>query len=90
MSMGFDRPLYLILGRGEDEKKVGEVLATASQVPGFVGFAVGGTVFWQPLINLRTNKITRDQACSTLPADIANSSIRFSLGRVVPHERATT
>jgi myo-inositol catabolism protein IolC len=52
----------IILGRGEDEKKVGEWLATASQVPGFVGFAVGRTVFWQPLINLRTNKITRDQA----------------------------
>jgi myo-inositol catabolism protein IolC len=52
----------IILGRGEDDKKVHEWLATASQVPGFIGFAVGRTSFWEPLVSWRANKITRQQA----------------------------
>jgi myo-inositol catabolism protein IolC len=56
----------IILGRGEDEKKVSHWLETASQVSGFIGFAVGRTVFWEALINFRTNKITRDQAVANI------------------------
>jgi myo-inositol catabolism protein IolC len=52
----------IILGRGEDDLKVHEWLATASTVPGFIGFAVGRTSFWEPLINWRAKKITRQQA----------------------------
>jgi 5-dehydro-2-deoxygluconokinase len=52
----------IILGRGEDDQKVHEWLATARQVPGFIGFAVGRTSFWEPLVNWRANKITRQQA----------------------------
>jgi 5-dehydro-2-deoxygluconokinase len=63
----------IILGRAEDEKKVGHWLETASQVSGFIGFAVGRTVFWEALMNFRTNKITRDQAV----ADIARRYAEF-------------
>ena len=52
----------IILGRGEDDSKVHEWLATASTVPGFIGFAVGRTSFWEPLVNWRAKKITRQQA----------------------------
>jgi myo-inositol catabolism protein IolC len=52
----------IILGRGEDDKKVQEWLTTASTVPGFIGFAVGRTSFWNPLIDWRSKKITRDAA----------------------------
>jgi myo-inositol catabolism protein IolC len=52
----------IILGRGEDEKQVREWLMTAAGVPGFIGFAVGRTDFWEPLADWRAKKITRDAA----------------------------
>jgi 5-dehydro-2-deoxygluconokinase len=52
----------IVLGRGENEKKVHEWLAVAAGVPGFIGFAVGRTVFWDPLVNWRAGKITREAA----------------------------
>jgi myo-inositol catabolism protein IolC len=57
----------IILGRGEDDAKVREWLTTAASVPGFIGFAVGRTVFWDPLVAWRDKKIPREQAV----ADIA-------------------
>jgi myo-inositol catabolism protein IolC len=70
---GRDRVGCIILGRGEDDTRVGKWLATASQVTGFIGFAVGRTAFWEPLVNFRTKKITRDQAV----ADIARRYREF-------------
>src|SRR5262249_15181933 len=47
---GRDSVGCIILGRGENDKKVREWLATAAAVPGFIGFAVGRTSFWGPLV----------------------------------------
>jgi 5-dehydro-2-deoxygluconokinase len=52
----------IILGRGEDDQKVREWLTTASGVPGFIGFAVGRTSFWDALVDWRAKKITREEA----------------------------
>jgi 5-dehydro-2-deoxygluconokinase len=52
----------IVLGRGEDDKKVHEWLTTAAQTSGFIGFAVGRTVFWEPLVAMRDKKISRDAA----------------------------
>ena len=59
---GRDKVGCIILGRGEDDRKVREWLATASGVPGFIGFAVGRTSFWDSLVNWRAKKITREEA----------------------------
>ena len=56
----------IILGRGEDDQKVHEWLATASHVPGFIGFAVGRTSFWEPLVRYRANEITREEAVNQI------------------------
>jgi myo-inositol catabolism protein IolC len=56
----------IILGRGEDDKKVREWLRTAAGVPGFIGFAVGRTNFWEPLVSWRAGKITRDSAVNEI------------------------
>ncbi|HWC18917.1 MAG TPA: DUF2090 domain-containing protein, partial [Terriglobales bacterium] len=56
----------IILGRGEDDEKVREWLTTAASVPGFIGFAVGRTSFWDPLVNWRAKKITRNAAVSEI------------------------
>jgi len=56
----------IILGRGENDQKVREWLSTAAAVPGFIGFAVGRTSFWGPLIDLRAQKITREAAVAEI------------------------
>jgi 5-dehydro-2-deoxygluconokinase len=63
---GRDAVSCIILGRGEDDQKVREWLTTAASVPGFIGFAVGRTDFWDPLVNWRDKKITRETAVSQI------------------------
>ena len=58
----------IILGRGENDQKVREWLSTAAAVDGFIGFAVGRTSFWNPLVNMRANKITRAAAAGQIAA----------------------
>lgn len=52
----------IILGRGENEEKVREWLTTAATVDGFIGFAVGRTDFWDPLVGFRSGKMAREAA----------------------------
>ncbi len=52
----------IVLGRGEDDKKVRDWLTAAAAVPGFIGFAVGRTTFWDPLVNWKAQKISREEA----------------------------
>jgi myo-inositol catabolism protein IolC len=63
---GRDKVGCIILGRGESDEKVHEWLATASGVPGFIGFAVGRTSFWDPLVGWRAKKITREEAVNRI------------------------
>lgn len=65
-SGGRNRVGCIILGRGEDEKKVREWLTIAAGVPGFVGFAVGRTDFWEPLVGWRAKRTTREQAVAEI------------------------
>ena len=83
---GRQRVGCIVLGRGEDDKKVGEWLVTAAHVPGFIGFAVGRTVFWSPLEEWRDKKITREEAVNKISRryqkcvsifDEARGSLRF-------------
>jgi myo-inositol catabolism protein IolC len=63
---GRDRVGCIILGRGEDDRKVREWLEIAARVPGFIGFAVGRTDFWDPLVAWRARKATRDEAVAEI------------------------
>ena len=63
---GRDRVGCIVLGRGEDDRKVHEWLDIAAGVPGFIGFAVGRTDFWEPLVGFRAGKLTRDAAVSEI------------------------
>ena len=63
---GRDHVGCIILGRGEDECKVQQWLGIAAQVPGFIGFAVGRTVFWDPLVAWRSKRATRDQTVAEI------------------------
>jgi myo-inositol catabolism protein IolC len=63
---GRDRVGCIVLGRGENDEKVREWLTTAAGVPGFIGFAVGRTDFWDPLVGWRAQRTTREQAVAEI------------------------
>ncbi|HZB92735.1 MAG TPA: DUF2090 domain-containing protein [Stellaceae bacterium] len=63
---GRDRVSCIVLGRGEDERRVRDWLTTAAGVRGFIGFAVGRTVFWEPLVDWRAGKKTGDAAAAEI------------------------
>ena len=78
---GRDRVGCIVLGRGEDDRKVREWLATAAGVPGFIGFAVGRTVFWDPLIEWRSNQKTREAAAAEVAQRYREFMAVFEAGR---------
>jgi myo-inositol catabolism protein IolC len=59
---GRDTVGLIVLGRGAERERVEHWLRTAATVPGFIGFAVGRTTFWQPLVDAESNRITRHDA----------------------------
>jgi myo-inositol catabolism protein IolC len=63
---GRDHVGCIILGRGENEAQVREWLRIAAGVNGFIGFAVGRTDFWDPLVGWRAGKFTRDEAVAEI------------------------
>ena len=63
---GRDNVGCIVLGRGENDEKVREWLSTAAAVPGFIGFAVGRTDFWDPLVAWRSGKASREQAVAQI------------------------
>ncbi len=52
----------ITLGRGESKEKVQEWLKVGAKIPGVIGFAVGRTIFWEPLADHKAGKITRKEA----------------------------
>jgi 5-dehydro-2-deoxygluconokinase len=62
----------IVLGRGENEAKVREWLSVGANVRGVVGFAVGRTVFWEPLKQFKENKISREDAVKKIAQTYSN------------------
>ena len=56
----------IILGRGENEQKVIEWLSTAAATPGFIGFAVGRTTFWEPLVAWRDGQNSAEESAAEI------------------------
>src|SRR5262249_1934612 len=56
----------IVLGRGEKEQKGVEWLTAAATVPGFIGFAVGRTSFWDPLVAWRDERLSVEEAATEI------------------------
>jgi myo-inositol catabolism protein IolC len=56
----------IVLGRHADEEKVASWLRTAASVPGFIGFAVGRTTFWDAIGDYVKKRTTRREAASRI------------------------
>ncbi len=54
-----DGVVCVVLGRGADDAKVDHWLAQAAPVDGFVGFAIGRSIWWDPLKAYVDGKIER-------------------------------
>jgi myo-inositol catabolism protein IolC len=65
---GRDRVGCIVLGRHESDAKVEMWLTNAVATPGFIGFAVGRTTFWHPLVDYRAGRIARDVAAARIAA----------------------
>ena len=77
---GRDGVVCVVLGRGADDAKVDHWLGEAAPVDGFVGFAIGRSIWWDPLKAYVDGKIERRVAAQ----QIAQSYLRF----VKVYERA--
>jgi 5-dehydro-2-deoxygluconokinase len=58
-SGGRDRVACVVLGRGADDAKVDHWLTQAAPVEGFIGFAIGRSIWWDPLKAYVDGKIER-------------------------------
>lgn len=56
----------IVLGRGADADKVSHWLETAAPVPGFIGFAVGRTSFWKPVVAWENASLSRGEAAAQI------------------------
>ena len=52
----------ITLGRGESKEKVQEWLRVGAKIPGIIGFAIGRTIFWEPLLGYHQGKYDRAKA----------------------------
>lgn len=62
----------ITLGRGESKEKVQEWLAVGAKIPGIIGFAVGRTIFWQPLADCKAGTISKDEAIERIAQNYAD------------------
>lgn len=63
----------VVLGRGADKQAVEQWISIGAKVKGVIGFAVGRTVFWEPLTQYKNGKITKEQTIEM----ISNKFIYF-------------
>jgi 5-dehydro-2-deoxygluconokinase len=59
---GRDQVSAVVLGRGESAESVENWLKAGAKVEGVLGFAIGRTIFWDAIMNLKEGKITREEA----------------------------
>ncbi|PZO11674.1 MAG: hypothetical protein DCF26_20680 [Burkholderiales bacterium] len=69
------------LDRGADEAKVRSWLTIASGVPGFIGFAVGRTSFWNAVSGHRAQTLTRAEAVTQIARRLREWVEVFEAGR---------
>jgi myo-inositol catabolism protein IolC len=70
---GREGVVCVVLGRGASTQKVEEWLQAASPVNGFVGFAIGRSIWWDALKGWLADELTRETAA----AQIAENYLHF-------------
>jgi myo-inositol catabolism protein IolC len=73
----------VVLGRGASDAKVAHWLEQAAPVEGFVGFAIGRSIWWDPLAGFLANELPRADAAAQI-ADNYLHFVRVYEGQPVP------
>jgi myo-inositol catabolism protein IolC len=81
---GRDRVGCIVLGRGEEPERVTAWLETAAPVPGYIGFAVGRTSFWDAIADYEAKKVTREEAAARIARNYAGWVAIFERARSRP------
>ena len=66
---GRDRVGCVVLGAGADEETVAHWLREAAGVEGFIGFAIGRTIFWDAISGWLAGTVDRDGAVEAIAAN---------------------
>lgn len=66
---GRDHVACVVLGRGADEAAVDRWLRAASGVPGYQGFAIGRSIWWEPLRAFVAGTLSRGAAAESIGAN---------------------
>ena len=66
---GRDGVACVVLGRGADDAKVDHWLRMGSGVPGYVGFAIGRSIWWDPLKAFVDGNLGREEAAKQIAAN---------------------
>jgi len=59
---GRDHVACIVLGRGANTARVGQWLRAGAGVPGYRGFAIGRTIWWDALVGFRDGTLPRAEA----------------------------
>jgi myo-inositol catabolism protein IolC len=59
----------VVLGRGADDAKVDHWLKMGSGVPGYIGFAIGRSIWWDPLKAFVDGNLGREEAAKQIAAN---------------------
>jgi 5-dehydro-2-deoxygluconokinase len=84
-SGGRDHVVCVVLGRGADDAKVDHWLRQAAPVEGFVGFAIGRSIWWDPLKAYLDKQLDRPNAAQRIGANYMRfRSVYDDAKRVAP------
>jgi 5-dehydro-2-deoxygluconokinase len=65
---GRDGVACVVLGRGADDAAVDHWLRMGSGVPGYIGFAIGRSIWWDPLKAFVDGNVAREEAAKQIAA----------------------
>jgi len=66
---GRDGVACVVLGRGADDARVDHWLRMGSGVPGYIGFAIGRSIWWEPLKAFVDGNLGREEAAKQIAAN---------------------
>jgi myo-inositol catabolism protein IolC len=66
---GRDGVACVVLGRGADDAAVDHWLRTGAGVPGYIGFAIGRSIWWDPLKAYVDGNLGREEAAKQIAAN---------------------
>jgi myo-inositol catabolism protein IolC len=73
----------IVLGRGASQERVTHWLQAAASVPGFIGFAVGRTSWWNAVVDFEAKRLSQDEAITQIAQNFETWSRVFQEGRQI-------